>query len=396
MKKIGLLSVFDVKNYGSMLQTYAMQKSLEILGCENEIVKYNRKSLMIQLSRLFDLTLLKSKLKFVHRDIYGKYINKDLGRYFQGRDHVFDGFVENHLKLSPEIPTKHELIGKMSDYELVLVGSDQVWNPVNLKKDYYTMNFVPEEITKVAYASSFGVSEIPEGQKKDTSKYLLRIDHIGVREDTGKAIIKRLINREVPVVADPTLLLPKKYWDELVENQEPIVDGRYIVCYFLGENSQHREYVNNLKEIAGCKIVAIPHCDGIVKADLAFGDEIPSNIGPIEFLNLIKHAEFVCTDSFHCTVFAMLNHKNFFTFERFKQRVRTTASTNSRIHSLLKIAKLEDRLINEESLPTNRLLEPINFKTCDKNIDLLRKQSIDYLRKALSMEKNNTSLLNFL
>jgi len=92
----------------------------------------------------------------------------------------------------------------------------------------------------------------------------------------------------------------------------------------------------------------------------------------------------------------MLNHKNFFTFERFKKRVRTTASTNSRIHSLLKITKLEDRLINEESLPTDRLLDPMSFKTCDKNIALLRKQSIDYLSEALSIEKDNTSLLNFL
>lgn len=386
MKKIALLSVFDVNNYGSMLQTYAMQQVLTQLGCESEIINYKRKSLKSQFLRIFDKTLLKAKLNFLYRDFYGKYVDKELGAYFKNRDIVFDSFVLEYCKLSDVIHNRTELTKKMYDYDTVLVGSDQVWNPTNLKKDYYTMTFVPSEIKKVAYSSSFGVSSIPKNQKEVTAKYLSRIDYIGVRELSGKKIIGELTGRDVPVVADPTILLSNDSWAEIIDDK-PLIEKDYIMCYFLGSNPKHRDFVRKLKIMTGFDIVTIPHCDGIVKADFGFGDIIPQSVGPKEFLNLMKNAKYVCTDSFHCCVFAMLNKIDFFVFSRFGHKANKSASTNSRIHSFLSITGLESRLMDDDAIPTLGLMQSVDYSLVTLELEKLRENSFDYLYTALDRKK---------
>lgn len=386
MKNVALLSAFDVKNYGSMLQSYAIQQLLKRAGCNNKIVYYKEKNIKKQFLRIFDKTLLKAKLNFIYRDFYGKFLDKDLGTYFENRDIVFDTFVSQYLELTDFIPNRKDLSNKIKEYDIVLVGSDQVWNPTLLKKDFYTMTFVPDEITKVAYSSSFGVASIPDNQKKVTANYLSRFNHIGVRELSGQKIIKELIGRDVPVVADPTILLSIDQWETLID-KKPLIDEEYIFCYFLGSNSMHRDFVRKLRLASGCKIVTIPHCDGIVKADIGFGDSSPQGIGPREFLNLVKNAKYVCTDSFHCCVFSILFARNFFVFSRFKENANKRASTNSRIHSFLQIANLSDRLVNEGAEPTPDMLTNIDYRSTMLRIEELRSRSFDYLYESLGISR---------
>ena len=107
-----------------------------------------------------------------------------------------------------------------------------------------------------------------------------------------------------------------------------IVKGKYILCYFLGNNPLHREFAKRLKEVTGCKIIALTHLDEFVKSDEGYADETPYDIDPADFLNLIRNAEYVCTDSFHCSVFSILYKRQFFTFRRYNRN--TKQSTNSR------------------------------------------------------------------
>lgn len=140
--------------------------------------------------------------------------------------------------------------------------------------------------------------------------FLKKIKHIGVREESGQKLVKEIANRDVPVVCDPTLLFTGDEW-MAIQQKEPIIKGKYILCYFLGNNPPHREFAKRLKEVTGCKIIALTHLDEFVKSDEGYADETPYDIDPADFLNLIRNAEYVCTDSFHCSVFSILYKRQF-------------------------------------------------------------------------------------
>ena len=190
--------------------------------------------------------------------------------------------------------------------------------------------FVPENINKIAYSASFGVSQIPFFQKRKTKEFLERIDHLSVREQSGAKIIKELTGKDVPVILDPTMIIDRSVWDKNIPN-ERLVDEDYIFCYFLGNNSQHRKEVKKLADDKKLKIVTLRHLDEFIPEDEYFGDISPYDIGPAEFINLIRHARYVCTDSFHGSVFSILYHKQFISFNRYNAG---SNSRNSRLDTL--------------------------------------------------------------
>lgn len=383
MKKVAILSVYDVYNYGSILQTYATQQIITSLGFENVIIRNDHRSKLSQLKRLSNLPLLQMKINFLIRDFYVKHINKQLGLYFKSRHDAFDQFIAENLKISCDIGDKSGIAEYIKDWDFALVGSDQVWNPMNLGKDFYTMNFVPEGVKRITYAPSFGVSAIPKNQMEKTKQYLNNIDCISVRETSGQAIIKELIGKNVPVVADPTILMPFDKWEKLVDSH-PYNSKPYILCYFLGKNPNHREFANRLSKKTEIEIISLPHSDEICKADFDFGDFTPQHVGPKEFVNLVAHASYVCTDSFHCTVFSNLFSRQFYSFGRYAN-AKNIASTNSRIPSLLSILGNHERFIDSTTPISDSLLTPIDYELVQKNIEKLRLSSLDYLKKALDL-----------
>ena len=169
-----------------------------------------------------------------------------------------------------------------------------------------------------------------------------------------------------------------------IQKEEPFVKDKYIFCYFLGNNQKHREFAKKIKELTGYKIVALQHLDEYVKEDVGFADIAPYNVGPGEFLNLIRNAEFVCTDSFHGSVFSTLYRKKFFTFMRFKNT--STMSTNSRITSLLKILGLEDRMLSGDEDAKKCINMEIDFDTVLSNLEEFRKDSLEFLKKSLDIK----------
>ena len=140
-------------------------------------------------------------------------------------------------------------------------------------------------------------------------------------EESGKRIVKELTGRDVPVILDPTMVITRKQWDEAVPDQA-VTDGEYLFCYFLGNNPSHREEASALAKSLGLKIVTLRHLDEYIASDEKFGDEAPYDVGPEEFVNLIRHAKYVCTDSFHGSVFSILYRKQFISFNRREYRHR--------------------------------------------------------------------------
>ena len=160
-----------------------------------------------------------------------------------------------------------------------------------------------------------------------------------------------------------------------------MVNEPYILCYFLGNNLPHREFAKGLKKRTGCKIVALPHLDEFVRSDEGYADEMMYDVDPADFLNLIRNASYVCTDSFHCSVFSMLYRKEFFSFRRYTRN--TKSSTNSRLDTLFKLSGIKGRILNGDEDIQKCLDMKINYDDVHKNIGIVRDESYQYLSKAL-------------
>lgn len=380
MKKIAIVTGYHIKNYGSALQAYATQRVINDLKIENECIKYRKKNSLRQMLRIFNIPLLRTKMAGINKKLYAKRYKDTLGNNFKKRDNIFDEFVKQNFKISKEYYGYKQLKNGIKQYDAVLLGSDQVWNPLNFGSHYYTLEFVPDEMPKIAYAPSFGVSRIPSSQKKATKNYLNRINYISVREQKGQEIIKELTGIDAQIVVDPTLLLDANQW-KTIYKKERIEKEPYIFCYFLGRNKKCREFANSLKEKTGYKIITLPYMDEIIKEDFEFGDSKMYNIGPSEFLNLICNAEYICTDSFHGTVFSIINHKKFFTFNRYEDGKKV--STNSRLKSLLSLLGIEERLCKSDTGIEEIMNKEINYYEVDEKLNNMRKGSMDYLKNAL-------------
>lgn len=386
MKKVAIVSCYFKKNYGSMLQAYATQKFLDNQGIENETINieenidFKKGKSKFYKSQIFNFTFIKSKMGMVKLKL-DKKINKKLQENLSVRDKAFEKFKSN-FKLTKSFHTYKELTDNSNNYGSFIVGSDQLWLPVNVVADYYTLNWVPENINKVSYATSFGISIIPEKYKEMYKKFLERINYISVREKNACKLVEDLSSRKAELVCDPTLLLDKNEWME-IQQESPIIEGNYILCYFLGKNIEHRKFAERLKEKTGYKIVSLNHSDEYVKYSDKFADETPYDVGPGEFVNLIRNAKYVCTDSFHGTVFSLINQVEFFTFERFSSK-NSKVSTNSRIYSLLELVNLKDRLLKGNENVEEILNKKINFGEVNQKIEKFRESSRNFLKNALS------------
>jgi len=382
MKKIGLCVCYDTKNFGSQLQVLATQKAVEQLGYDYEVIRYKKKMtplfVLQSLPRLCNPYFVKGKIRNIKRKNAIKK-HSDIEAQVKVRNKRFDAFVNKYFtKMSKPNIGYQELKNNAKNYDAVLTGSDQLWLPGNLGSHFYTQEFVPDKINKIAYATSFGVSNIPWYQKKRTRNYLNRFQHLSSRELQGSKIIKELTQRDSVTVADPTLLFTGEEWLEYIPNNK-VIESKYIFCYFLGDNPKHREISEELKKKTGLEIVTIPFLDNFVERDMTFGDKRLFDVDAADFVNLIRNAEYILTDSFHGTVFSILNHKKFVTFNRFMDNSKD--SRNSRIDSLCSILGLSERRYKSDIEAT--VNKEIDYEKVDVNVAKLRNNSKKYLSNAL-------------
>lgn len=390
MKKVGLVTCYFKHNYGSMLQAYATQKVLNDNQILNETINieknvdFSKGKKKYYLTQLFNYGFIKSKFGMIKLK-FDKIVNKELRKNIAIRDKKYEEF-KKEFNLSKSC-IDYEGLKKLANekYSDLIVGSDQLWLPVNVVADYYTLNWVPEKINKISYSTSFGVSSIPKKYYEQYNKFLKRINHLSVREESGVKLIKDIANINAKLVCDPTILLTKDEWKE-VSIKERIIKDKYILCYFLGNNIEHRKFAERLKRETGFKIVSLNHADEYVKYSDTFADIKPYDIGPREFINLVKNAEFVCTDSFHCTVFSLIFNKLFFCFRRHKSTIK--GSTNSRIDSLLNVVGVSHERILTGNEDVEKVLKySIDFKKVNKNLETFRSDSKKWLLNSITWKQ---------
>lgn len=387
--KVALVSCYFKDNYGSLLQTYALQKALQKkeVNCVNiDISNLNRiisaRKKKYYLSQFCNFPFLKQKSGMVALLIRIK-LNKKLKANTAIRRKKHNQFRADYFVMSKQYSDFSELTQNVDDYTDFIVGSDQLWLPVNVVGDYYTLNFVPENINKISYSTSFGVSVVPDKYKQQYVTFLNRINHLSVREKTGQRLVKELTGRDAELVCDPTLLLNQDDWLKLAVPPQTRIEGDYIFCYFLGTNVVHRKFAERLKATTGYKIVSINHCDEYVKYSEKFADYAPYDVGPQEFLYLIRNAKYVLTDSFHGTVFSLVMNTPFFSFRRF---TANKVSTNSRIDTLLEVVGLIDRILSGEEDVQKVTSVDIDFEKVNSALEDYRQKSYAFLMGALDIK----------
>ncbi|MDD3416129.1 MAG: polysaccharide pyruvyl transferase family protein [Lachnospiraceae bacterium] len=389
MKKIAIVSCYFQHNYGSMLQAYATQMVLDKLGYDNETIDISGFNQEIKKAKIkyfikasLTSSILASKMGMVKNILLKRVLKNEYSSLSDVRSRKFETFKNKYFRLSKKYHSKNQLSKECElRYSAVVVGSDQLWLPGNIAADYYTLNFVPKSVNTVAYATSFGQSSLPRDSAKKAATFLRRIRHIGIREESGQKLIKQLTNRNVPVVCDPTMLFTGEDWMS-IQQETPIIEEPYIFCYFLGNNPPHREFAKRLKKETGYKIVALTHLDEYVKCDEDYADEKPYNVDPADFLNLIHNASYICTDSFHCTVFSILYRRDFFTFHRYAGN--TKQSTNSRIDSLFHMLEIGERIMQGEEDVRDSLKTHLDFDCILNKLAHVREESYRYLVMALN------------
>lgn len=394
MKKIGCVIAYTPghTNYGTSLVGYALLKKIQSLGYDVEVINYKKQLSLIQKIAFVINAVRAGEMKELMRRANAKKVLDAHPNYAAGIKERVDA-VEAY-KARKIIPLFHDYVGYSAlhegskNYDVVVVGSDQVWTPMSLPNKFFNLLFVDDSVRKVAYASSFGVSIIPNFQKNATGAYLDRFYAIGVREQKGKDIVESLSHQKATVVADPTMLLNAKEWEEEIygddNNDYKLPLEPYIFCYFLGTNPEGRRAAEKLKLKTGYKIVTLRHMDEYYEADEQFGDEAPYNIDPNGFLRMIHDAAYVCTDSFHCSVFSIQFHKQFMTFYRFAQGAAT--GRNSRIDSLFNVLGVERERIfgsQENGGTVMKIEQKINWDVVDDKLSNLREESIEFLKNSL-------------
>ena len=362
-KKIGLAVCYKVANYGSALQAFATQEMVRSVGFDCECVDYTKKkdfaTVLSYLHTIFIPYVIGMKLSNIKKKWFEKREEKKYGADFKKRTEKFRTFIESNFTTSRSIVGYQNLRKCAYDYNALLVGSDQIWHPLNLGSHFYTLEWGVKKQPRISYAPSFGVSRIPSIQKRRTNEYLKEFSFISCREQKGVDIVKNIANRDAKLVLDPTLLFTAEEWNQLLNKPKRVVKQKYIFSYFLGNNPSQRDFVNKLKSITGLSIVFCPHIDEIIPTDRNFGDICLYDVGPAEFFSLIRDAEYVCTDSFHGSVFSILNQKKFVTFNRFK---KSKASTNSRIDSLFSLLELHSHRADDDYSVSELINDQTDFE----------------------------------
>lgn len=380
IKRIGCVIAYreGQNNYGTSLQGYAMLKTLIQMGYEVEVINYIKQFSLLE------------KIEWVvnsYRCGFGIKVNirrqsrpMDYASNIAERTRTVNSYkAEKLLPFFRDYKGYEALCKGSKNYDAVIVGSDQVWLPTGLPTKFFNLLFVDDHIRKIAYASSFGVQEIPNFQKKATGAYLDRFYKIGVREQRGKEIVDSLSHKTAQVVADPTLLLSREDWQAeissaIINDKEP-----YMFCYLISENEDARNKASELAKQKGLKIICIRHLEKYRSVDETYGDEAPYNVGPNEFVKYICNAEYVVTDSFHCTVFSHIFHKKFLTFYR---TVAGKNAKNSRIDSLISVlGSNPKRLYSIGGL--DGIDSMVDWDIVDQNLLKLRESSINFIKMSL-------------
>lgn len=366
--RIGILTFHASHNYGSMLQAYALQTFLRSKGCDVKIINLRPKAQRKLYAHPFSLKYNSWK-KLLKNVLHLKLSLSNIKKW-----NIFEDFMTKYFILTEECTSYKdvEVTIRNNHFDMLISGGDQIWN--QKCKDFELSFLLPfdNSLQKVAYAPSMGkrtsvMATSPYIER--IKKYLSQYNMLSVREPDAAEMLKIELEKEVTVVADPVFLLTKKDYEKLVG--EPIITGHYMF-YYTPSNIRGTEAYNAALQFSkekGLKMVSS-------NTQAWQKDAIPvNNSGPIEFLNLLYYADFVCGQSFHLTVFSLLFHKEF---------AAVNGDIDPRMANLLNKCHIPNRGISQQK-PDFSKMEDMDFYVIDNYIEHLKNKSYQYIDKALHL-----------
>lgn len=350
--KIDLITLHSIYNPGSALQAYGLQKYLLQNGYDTEIIDY----------RPYYSTIGKNKIKGIARKIL----------YFRNEIIIkkkYEDFMSKNMILTKKRYTSYrELEQKCPSADVYIAGSDQLWNmsyDCGRDNSYY-LEFVKTG-RRISYATSVGKKHIPQDEILAISKRIEGFHSISVREKSTSEVFSKLLDRDIKWVCDPVFLLPVSEYEKMTRR---LIEAPYAVVYLSAESELLNSVVRDIKSTLGCKIVLMGGNRTRCECDIHLKD-----IGPEDFLSLIKYAEIVISSSFHATAFSHIFHKKF--------GVILPNGNGERIESLLELSGLSNHIIKNKEDITN-IYSDIDFASIDDHIDSFVNESKDYLVSALN------------
>lgn len=365
MSRIGILTFHSGFNYGACLQAFALQTTLKKYGYENEVINFETDAFVA------------SREMFSRRPRRLKEIIKNITRlpYWNSlhvRERMFNNYTFDVLNSTSRYRTETEVIHHAEDYECIICGSDQIWNLTHLKDDpaitpLFFLNF-PKKQRRVAFSASFAsFTKIAHLHEKEFLPWLKQFDAISVREISGVEYVKSK-GLDCTLTLDPTVLLDKEDYEPICAPRQ--IEGKYVLMFGWNTNKDLIEVAKKVSKELGLPVY------NIVPPPRAMFCGIPRklDVGPCEFLSMIKHAEFVVTNSFHGTAFST-------TFERPYVSV-VTGKADTRMESLLSQLGLSDHLVTKDNIDVKKMLSTDYSKVREKKA-ALRQTSFDFLKNAL-------------
>ena len=383
MEKTGILTYHYSNNYGGVLQSYALYAYLRSRRIDAQIINYVPSSYQADslVHNIFSSTGLRKNPRNIEIEDFSPRnfavrVNAKR-KYNKEITGEFDSFRNSYLGLSNQV-NESNVHTILPDYRTIIVGSDQIWGPVERNRSIYFLGFDEFKGNKVSYAADSTIAEVSEEHIDKLRRELGDFDRISVRNKHSQKFVETVIGEKPPIVADPTLLWD---FDELgrgfMSDSDP-----YILVYVLGKdiNGSNRKAIEEIKRIYGnLKVYAI--VIPTMKFNICdYADKVFYDLGPEEWLDMIRNATFVYTDSFHGTLFSLKFHKPFLAY--YAEAMRAT-----RFIDLAERYQIGRYIVSsvDEIEAKGSLLETPDFATIDQLIEEHRAFSIRFLEEALGI-----------
>lgn len=381
-------------NYGTVLQAYALQQELMKLGYENTILcdekiiaeqvarnKAQRKKVTPKpiiakpaKSSFHRLAYVLLHPRKAERVLMARLDRERYTRPFYASQEAIEKFKIDSLIMDSDVfPNSLNQLNER--YDAFIAGSDQVWSVFeHTFNPFYYLDFVTRR--KIAYAPSLGTDQIPEALKEKLRELLSSFDALSARERTSAEQLAELTGRKVDWVADPTILRGRDNWEEDISRIRLNEKTGYLLCYFLNNRPWYFERAKQIAKQLRLRILLIPSCWDYVNSEYVRR----KCTGPLEFVSLIRHADYVLTDSYHGSIFSLLFEKDFQYLQRFRED--DPKSQNIRIHSLFSALEIKDQIV-----PPDRnadVFPKIDWEHVRTKLDSMREDSKRYLSDSLS------------
>lgn len=321
--KIGIITFQRADNYGALLQCYALYKYIKGINPDTEVIDYRNSVIEDRYKKYkrFDRHIIRCLVDNLNALMHSRNYTKRK-----------EGFEQLRKMISFSEPRdKKEVLDSMNEYDLIFSGSDQILNPhiTDGFDDAYYLN-APGNFKKIVYAGSVGNAQDSMIQNKEFFNRIQKFDALSFRENDINEYVNSKGIKCITVV-DPTLLLTKDMWDDIISDVDTGIDTDYLVLYYVQADEELVKIAESLAQENHYKIVYFD-------AHLRFNNRAiyKGNAGPLEFIKLIRDAKVIVTSSFHGTAFSTIYRKSIY--------LHLPRVTGARVKTLAQMAGIENRI----------------------------------------------------